>query len=645
MKKFAPTAVFAYSRAIHSIESVFGLTQDIVRAKKTRNIASGAFAVVAVVCVAISAAWAQEPGAIRIRPDAGGSFVGGLIDRIRPGVRLGQSDLDRYRRVFEAQASGDFATAQAETEKLRNKLLLGHVLYQRYTAPGYRASYAELASWMSRYADHPGARKIYDLAVSRRPAGAGALTEPRTAKGTIPAVSNEMDGPQAPESALSDAGLSAAAQTEIKGIQGLIAENPTAAARRLSAAVAAKTVAPAQEDALLAEIAQSYFYNGKADKAFEYGAKASNRAKEDAPLAGWIAGLSAWKSGRYEQAATFFARAANSKRSSPWMVSAGAHWAARAHLRARRPQEVSYWLARAAEHPRTFYGIISLKALGLQQSRFNWAVPELTSSRLRALSSVPAGARAVALIEAGRPAEAAAELRQVTPGDSRPLREAMIALSSHAGLPDMQLRMGHAFRAADGGLYDAALYPDAPWSPKGGFEVDRALVHAFIRQESKFDPGVNNKSSGAIGLMQLMPATAGIVAARAGMKIAPSEVQNPVVNIDLGQKYLGSLLADPSVRGNLFKLAVAYNAGPGKLARWVKSAARHDDPLLFVESIPVPETRAFVERVMTNFWIYRLKYGQGTESLDSAAAGEWPVYVAQDVRRGRDLAALLRGRF
>ena len=73
---------------------------------------------------------------------------------------------------------------------------------------------------------------------------------------------------------------------------------------------------------------------------------------------------------------------------------------------------------------------------------------------------------------------------------------------------------------------------------------------------------------------------------------------------------------------------MAYNAGPGKLARWEKTVNYDNDPLLFIESIPVAETRIFVERVLTNYWIYRLKYHQNTDSLEDVASGTWPVYTS-----------------
>ena len=55
-----------------------------------------------------------------------------------------------------------------------------------------------------------------------------------------------------------------------------------------------------------------------------------------------------------------------------------------------------------------------------------------------------------------------------------------------------------------------------------------------------------------------------------------------------------------------------------------------DDPLLFIESLPSGETRMFIERVLTNLWIYRARLGQATPSLDALAAGDWPTYMPLD---------------
>src|SRR3546814_11560883 len=66
------------------------------------------------------------------------------------------------------------------------------------------------------------------------------------------------------------------------------------------------------------------------------------------------------------------------------------------------------------------------------------------------------------------------------------------------------------------------------------------------------------------------------------------------------------------------------------------------DPLLFIESIPARETRVYVERVLTNLWIYRHRLGQPTPGLDAVAAGEWPRYTARSEEHTFELQSLMR---
>src|SRR5665213_4166340 len=83
------------------------------------------------------------------------------------------------------------------------------------------------------------------------------------------------------------------------------------------------------------------------------------------PDAHWQKGLAAWREGRFDEAATHFEALAKTPGQSPWTVSAGAFWAARAELKNRRPEHVAYWLGIAAERPHTFYGLIARKLLGV----------------------------------------------------------------------------------------------------------------------------------------------------------------------------------------------------------------------------------------------------------------------------------------
>jgi soluble lytic murein transglycosylase-like protein len=167
------------------------------------------------------------------------------------------------------------------------------------------------------------------------------------------------------------------------------------------------------------------------------------------------------------------------------------------------------------------------------------------------------------------------------------------------------------------------------WAPQTGFQVDRALLYGLMRQESKFHP-VARSRAGAAGLMQLMPATARIMAQHTGLH---GRLADPAINLALGQQYILELLNDSRVNGNLLYFAVAYNRGPGTLSR-AKSDGDRTDPLLFVECISNRETRSFIHQVLTNYWMYRLRLRQPTPDLDALAAGEWPIYTALDDSAG-----------
>ena len=176
---------------------------------------------------------------------------------------------------------------------------------------------------------------------------------------------------------------------------------------------------------------------------------------------------------------------------------------------------------------------------------------------------------------------------------------------------------------------DAALYPLPVWEPDGGFTLDRAFLFAVMRQESRFRASARSRR-GARGLMQIMPGTASVMSGEKYLGARRHALLEPVLNVTLGQKYLRHLLSRQEIGGNLFYALAAYNGGPAKLRRWKQEVDDRGDPLLFIESIPSSETRAFIERVLTNMWIYRIRFGQTTRSLDTVVSGGWPRYVPMD---------------
>jgi soluble lytic murein transglycosylase-like protein len=253
---------------------------------------------------------------------------------------------------------------------------------------------------------------------------------------------------------------------------------------------------------------------------------------------------------------------------------------------------------------------------------------------MRALAEIPAGRRAIALVQTGRVDAAEQELRRINPCGDDILEQALVALTDTAGMPALALHLGSVITASDGAPYDSALYPLPRWEPAGGFNIDRALLFALMRQESRFDTDARS-GAGARGLMQLMPSTARYVAhtldaGLEGLVTGKPDLHVPEVNLSLGQRYVRYLMDQKGIADNLILTVAAYNAGPGNLQAWRRRMNQIKDPLLFIESLPSRETRTFVEQVLTNYWMYQERLGQPQPSLDAIAGGRWPVYIAME---------------
>jgi soluble lytic murein transglycosylase len=169
------------------------------------------------------------------------------------------------------------------------------------------------------------------------------------------------------------------------------------------------------------------------------------------------------------------------------------------------------------------------------------------------------------------------------------------------------------------GLLLTGLFPVPPYEPQGGYHIDKSLVLAFARLESRFQNG-STSVAGAHGIMQLMPKTAELIAG----PVAAEQLDEPSYSMSLGQRYISQLL--DRLSGNILLLGGAYNAGPGNAARWMVTKAGKDDPLLFIESIPMAETRSYVRRLMEYQWMYRRRFGEDAKSLDEIARDQWPIY-------------------
>jgi soluble lytic murein transglycosylase-like protein len=534
---------------------------------------------------------------------------------------LAPGTVELYTRIFEAQDDGQWAEADRLIARLDDKILLGHVLAQRYLHSGWRSSYKELKSWLDQYADHPGAERLYKLAQARHPRGA---PPPAAPQGAPPQ-------PAAPDALASERREASPAQRKSADalaaqVRAHVKKSAPQTAALLLDGPEAKRIGPLAFDKARAHVAQGFFNLGRDAETLTYAAPAM-RSLRHIPEAGWLAGLAAWRLDRFAEAARHFAATAEAA-DNAWLASGAAFWAARAYLVGREPEQVVPWLERAASHPRTFYGLLAGQLLGKPMA-FRWAEPELERAEIARLAEVPAGRRAVALVQVGEDRRAERELRRLSITADDKLAQGILALAARADMPALALRLDRQLFPKGGGWMSAA-YPLPSWEPENGFRVDPALIYALIHQESAFNPEARSWA-GASGLMQIMPRTASLVARdkayHRGAK--RKKLFSPEVNLTLGQRYLETLIRDPAIAGDLFFIAAAWNGGPGNLAKWWRKSDHRNDPLLFIESIPSRETRIFVERVMANLWIYRHRLGQDSPSLARLAEGGWPTYVAQ----------------
>jgi soluble lytic murein transglycosylase len=153
------------------------------------------------------------------------------------------------------------------------------------------------------------------------------------------------------------------------------------------------------------------------------------------------------------------------------------------------------------------------------------------------------------------------------------------------------------------------LYPLGHWGlvqeQSALHTLDPYLVTALIREESAFGERVIS-SSGAVGLMQLLPTTAQQMMNATGNS-GELKLDTPALNIALGTRYLAMMIGE--FKGNWARALAGYNAGPNQVRRWlVRLGDRTDDE--FIEEIPFTETRAYVKRVLGSYYRYRAQYGK-----------------------------------
>ncbi|HYS17343.1 MAG TPA: transglycosylase SLT domain-containing protein [Candidatus Binatia bacterium] len=287
------------------------------------------------------------------------------------------------------------------------------------------------------------------------------------------------------------------------------------------------------------------------------------------------------------------------------------YWAGRAREQVGGAGAADLYNQILAEAPRSYYGLLAAGRIGRAKDGGVSSPIALPPEPRVALADDSGFARVELLRRLNLVEEAAVELEDVVQGAaSDPVR-----LYGLAGAYVEVERYHMALRIMRRHFQSLAATGD-PTLPRAFWEmfypyvwrdevrdaaqrrgIDPYLVAAVVREESSYYPRATSRA-GARGLMQLMPATARLMA-------PTGDLEDPVFNIELGTRFLAGLMRE----FNDPRLALAaYNAGPNRVRQWL-NARRSDDIEAFVEQIPFDETRLYVKKVVLSWDEYRRIYG------------------------------------
>ena len=536
---------------------------------------------------------------------------------------LSDKDAETYRQIFALQEDGDIKAAAKLIKTLDSDLLMGHVLSQKYLHPtAWRSSFKELSSWLADYDDHPAASRIKWLSDRRKPKKARAakapkpgylngvgLSRPQSYRATIP---ESWKGRSAPRRTASIA-------KEIR--RAIRRGHPSGALEMVNNKSNLRYLTATEEAHLRGEIAHAYFIFGIDDKAVRTARQAIAKDTEEAFMGYWAGGLAAWRAERYELAGSFFRALADLKAAPDVLRTGASFWAHRASMLSGAPAEATKYLSIASQYPETFYGVMAIKASG-QRYEIDFTLPEISTEFRAWLTAQKGGQRALALLQVGNWTRAARELRYLVEEMPPVFKRDLISFSTQHHMPGLAFRLADLHQRESGERIYAALYPML--SDSTDYVVDEALVLAIIRKESGFYPLARSRARAA-GLMQLMPATAAFISQdRRYRRSHRHKLHNPVLNLALGQKYIGHLMMEPHIKGDLVRMLAAYNGGPGNLNKWLRKLDHRNDPFLLIESIPARETRNYVKGVISYLFIYRNQLGQPMPSLLNLVSGQAP---------------------
>jgi soluble lytic murein transglycosylase len=351
-------------------------------------------------------------------------------------------------------------------------------------------------------------------------------------------------------------------------------------------------------------------------QAYQIASRHGITSGDDLPDAEFLAGWIALRYVRNTDAALTHFNGLKEAATSRTDKARAGYWLGRTYLAAGDKSTAQKYFKSAAQHSTIYYGQLAREYVGLA------GVPEEitggdSSSSARARVENDEVIRALRLMHQ---ASGKANLHMflfAIANRFKTVDEMNAAANIVHGLGGTYLALKLAKAAGqfkvdiDSWAYPLRGLPD--WKQVGR-PVEKALVFGLSRQESEFNASAGSRV-GAQGLMQIMPATAKLIARQHKIPYRPGMLMSdPAMNVKMGSAHLGDLIAQ--YNGSYVLTLVAYNAGPRRSKEWTEQfgdiRSGQVDPVDWVENIPFQETRQYVQKVMQNMHIYRSRLAPKT---------------------------------
>jgi soluble lytic murein transglycosylase len=374
-----------------------------------------------------------------------------------------------------------------------------------------------------------------------------------------------------------------------------------------------------------ANLARQALEDGNVQAAYRIASQSFGSAGPDYADAEWVAGFIALtRLDDPKRAVGHFTRF-QSAVATPISLGRAGYWLGLAYRALGDDAAAAHAFRAAAAWRTSFYG--QLAARELADLPPPDPAPAPADWRTSPVATRPVVQAALLLIQAGDTRRGSTFLRAAAAGEPAETRAALAQMAIDLDHPEIGLRIAKD-AATEGMVLPEQYYPLHPIAGET-WPVAAAYALAIARQESEFDASAAS-SVGARGLMQLMPATAQHMADAAGVAYdLPRLTADPLYNARLGTEYLAHLL--DRYDGSYVLATAAYNAGPGRVDRWIGELgdprAPDADPVGWIESIPYTETRNYVMRVLEGLEVYRARLGEGAPSAPMEEAQ--PADVAQ----------------